>query len=127
MKETNFQRILTTAFKQSGATVFNIHGHGMQVAGIPDLYIAHSIWTGWLELKTGTNKATRLQLKTLRCLSDAHVNAYILIEIKPRMVVKDSLENIIGYLPFMSNDLDGIELLNRLKDISDQWPLTSSS
>lgn len=120
MKETNFQRILVTSFRQSGAIVFNTHGHGMQVAGIPDLYVASNIWTGWLELKTGTNKATLLQLRTLRCLTDANVNAYILIESKPRIIVKNCLGGIIGYLPFMSNDLDGIELLNRLKVIMEQ-------
>jgi len=119
MKETNFQRILSTSLKQAGAIVFNIHGHSMQVAGIPDLYVAHKTWTGWLELKTGTNKVTLLQQHTLRRLEATGVNVFILTERKPKILVKDSYETMIGQLPFMTNKLDGNELLEGLAHISE--------
>jgi len=114
MKENNFQRILVKSLRECGAVVFNIHGHAMQVAGIPDLYIAHPVWTGWLELKTGNNPATKLQSSTLKRLIDCGVHAYILVANKPRMVLKCYDGEIIGYIPFMTNDIDGIAFLNKL-------------
>ena len=117
MKETNFQRALVISLKECGATVFNIHGHAFQIAGVPDLYIAHKIWTGWLELKTGNNPATLLQQHTLKKLYDCEVSAYILIGNKPRMIVKLYDGTIVGSAPFMTNDIDGIEFLNELKSI----------
>lgn len=117
MKEVNFQKILVTAFRQAEALVFNIHGHSMQIAGIPDLYVAHRIWTGWLELKTGANKATKLQINTLRRLEATGVNVFILIERKPKIYVKDSYETMVAQLPFMTNNVDGTELLGRLANI----------
>ncbi len=119
MKETNFQRILVTSFKQAGALVFNIHGHSMQIAGIPDLYVAHKVWTGWLELKTGVNKATKLQISTLRKLEVMGVNVLILVERKPKIIVKDSYETMIAQFPFMTNNLDGEELLDGLAFVSE--------
>lgn len=117
MKETNFQRALIQSLKECGATVFNIHGHSYQVAGIPDLYVAHTIWSGWLELKTGNNPATLLQKHTLNKLYDCGVSAYILIGNKPKMIVKFYDGTTIGFIPFMTNDIDGIEFLNGLKSI----------
>lgn len=119
MKENNFQRILVKSLRECGTIVFNIHGHAMQVAGIPDLYIAHKIWTGWLELKTGTNKATKLQQQTLKKLYDCGINAYILVGNKPRIIVKVYDGETIGDIPFMTNDIDGISFLNQLKHIDD--------
>jgi len=114
MKETNFQRILIKSLRECGATVFNIHGHAMQVAGIPDLYVAHKIWSGWLELKCGNNPPTKLQSHTLKKLNDSGVEAYILVEDKPRMILRKHSMEIVGYIPLLSNSLDGIEFLNKL-------------
>lgn len=117
MKERNFQTLLVKALRDSGAIVFNIHGHAMQVAGIPDLYVAHTIWIGWLELKTGTNKITILQSRALKQLEDRGVDAVIILARKPKIIVKMSDETIIGVIPFMSNNIDGIEFLKRLSYI----------
>lgn len=119
MKEVNFQKILVTAFRQAGAIVFNIHGHAMQIAGIPDLYVAHKIWTGWLELKTGENATTKLQTRTLGSLEAAGVNVFILLERKPKIIVKNSCKSIVANLPFMTCTPSGIELLGRLKSITE--------
>ncbi len=117
MKETNFQKILVKSLRECGTVVFNIHGHSMQVAGIPDLYIAHKIWSGWLELKTGNNPVTKLQQHTLKQLYDWGINAYILVGNKPRIIVKLYSGEIVGHISFMSNDIDGIAFLNQLKGI----------
>ncbi len=117
MKESNFQKILVKSLRECGTVVFNIHGHAFQVAGIPDLYVAHKIWSGWLELKTGNNPATKLQQHTLKQLYDCHINAYILVGNKPRIIVKLYDGEIVGDISFMSNDIDGISFLNQLKAI----------
>ena len=118
MKESNFQSLLVRSLRESGAIVFNIHGHAMQMAGIPDLYVAHSIWKGWLELKTGNNPVTKLQQHTLKKLHDCEVNAYVLVANKPRMIIKLHEETIVGHISFMTNNIDGIEVLNKLREVS---------
>ncbi len=117
MKETNFQRVLVKSLRECGVVVFNIHGHAMQVAGIPDLYVAHTIWSGWLELKTGNNPVTKLQQHTLKQLYDCNINAYILVGNKPRIIVKLYSEETVGHISFMTNNIDGIGFLNQLKGI----------
>lgn len=118
MKESNFQSLLVKSLRESGAIVFNIHGHAMQMAGIPDLYVAHNLWEGWLELKTGNNPATKLQQHTLKKLYDCGVNAYVLVANKPRMIIKLHEGSIVGYISFMTNNIDGIEVLNKLREAS---------
>lgn len=118
MKESNFQSLLVKSLRESGAIVFNIHGHAMQMAGIPDLYVAHNIWEGWLELKAGNNPVTKLQQHTLKKLHDCGVNAYALVANKPRMIIKLHEETIVGYISFMTNNIDGIEVLNKLREAS---------
>ena len=49
-KESALQIAMKLALEKSGAFVFNCHGSEFQRAGMPDLWIAHHIWTGWLEL-----------------------------------------------------------------------------
>lgn len=118
MKETSFQSILVKSLREAGAVVFNIHGHAMQIAGIPDLYVAHPIWTGWLELKAGTNVATKLQQHTLRKLTACGIDAVVLLANKPRMTVKiyTAKEKVItiGHMAFISNNIDGIEFLKSI-------------
>lgn len=118
MKETNFQKILVASFRSCGAIVFNLHGHSMQVAGIPDLYVAHTIWSGWLELKTGTNPLSKLQERTMRGLeSTKGINAFVLTERKPKILVKNSYGDILSHIPFISNTIDGTEILGFLSRI----------
>lgn len=119
MKESNFQRILVKSLRECGAVVFNVHGHAYQIAGIPDLYVAHPIWNGWLELKTGNNPLTKLQTKTLKNLEAAKVRVFTLVEKKPRILVKDSDGTILSHIPFLINDLDGIDVLRNLEKVSE--------
>lgn len=60
MKENQFQSQIKAMLQSVGAYVFNIHGHAMQESGVPDIWVAHSKWTGFLELKVGS-KYTPLQ------------------------------------------------------------------
>ena len=66
MKENEFQsRVVRSLFYQ-GAWTFNVHGHGMQRPGVPDLLVVHRSWKGWLELKVGKNKPSAIQCKVMQ-------------------------------------------------------------
>jgi len=78
MLERAFQKQVIKWLKSKGAVVYNIHGHAMQQRGIPDLYVAHWRWQGWLELKTGNNKLSTLQEIEIGKLQSRNVNALVL-------------------------------------------------
>jgi len=59
--ETAFSRELKLIIQSVGGIYFKIHGHAMQESGWPDSYISHPFWRGWVELKNGDRKVTKLQ------------------------------------------------------------------
>lgn len=61
MKERGFQQQVKKQLQKQAAFIINIHGHGMQIRGLPDLFIIHRKWKGFLELKVGKNKCTVIQ------------------------------------------------------------------
>jgi len=61
MKENKFQTQVKKQLENQGAFVINLHGHMMQRSGLPDLFILHMKWDGFLELKVEENKASILQ------------------------------------------------------------------
>lgn len=61
--EAQFQKSVVHALKSRGAFVFNVHGQVMQSSGMPDLWVGHELWTGWLELKFGEGRYKPLQVK----------------------------------------------------------------
>ena len=61
MKESKFQKQIKKQLESQAAFVINVHGHGMQMRGLPDLQIIHRKWKGWLELKVEKNEASVLQ------------------------------------------------------------------
>ena len=42
--------------------VLSVHGHAMQAPGWPDLYVAHSRWSGWIELKMPRGSLSGIQV-----------------------------------------------------------------
>lgn len=78
MRESKFQQDVIDAFKGLGAEVFNVHGHGMQAAGWPDLQVYHPTWTGHLELKVGVGRLSTLQKIRIQSLVDRGTEAYVL-------------------------------------------------
>ena len=74
MRESKFQTTIISYFLNDldvPHRSLNLHGHAMQGAGWPDLYIVGPVWSGWLELKIGRNKTTPLQAKRLRDIWDS--------------------------------------------------------
>jgi len=64
-KEALFQSKIKGLLEKEGAFVFNCHGGGMQRAGMPDIWVQHLKWDGWIELKTDRRKLESLQEVTI--------------------------------------------------------------
>lgn len=77
MRESKFQKDLVDRLEKFNAEVFHVHGQSVyQESGWPDLYVAHSKWTGWLELKVWPNKLDQIQELTLKKLAHHGVQAW---------------------------------------------------
>lgn len=75
-KESSFQTTLMKRLHKEGAMVFNMCGSGFQISGIPDLYVAHMRWTGWLELKV-KSKLSDPQKRVISELVHRRVPAFV--------------------------------------------------
>lgn len=64
--ETKFCQALCKATPSSWK--FNVHGHAMQRRGVPDLYICHPKFRGWIELKVDKNTPSSEQISNFRQL-----------------------------------------------------------
>jgi len=104
MKEREFQKRVIKLLRNDGGVVFNVHGHGMQTPGWPDLYIAlpaselYDPWSGWVELKVGKNKATALQAHRIKQLQGVSCPACVLRLLEwplCQLELKDSTNNYL--------------------------------
>ncbi len=50
----------------------------MQMAGVPDLLVVHRSWSGFLELKVGTNKLSGIQRKVMKDITARNFPCYVL-------------------------------------------------
>ena len=94
MNERKFQREVVQTFEGLGCFTFNVHGHSMQKAGIPDLFVSHPTWCGWLELKVGEGKASAIQRKQILELRRTSSSAWIL-RWKDGICTIEDLERVI--------------------------------
>lgn len=79
MKEGDFQKWFIKTLKLCGALTFNVHGHGMQAVGWPDVYVAHRMYHGWVELKAGSGgRLSQFQKDRIHMLLDHGVPAVVL-------------------------------------------------
>ena len=60
VKESKWTKGVCGEMTKCNALVFACVGGVMQTAGWPDRYVAHKLWTGWLEFK---GEKTRLTIK----------------------------------------------------------------
>ena len=77
MKESVFQKELIDKLYSQGAWLFNIHGHAMQKAGVADLLVVHRRWTGFLELKTEDNTASKKQIDVDKDLQKRYFPSFV--------------------------------------------------
>lgn len=61
MKENKFQSKVKKQLESQAAFIINVHGHGMQMRGLPDLFVIHRDWKGFLELKVEKGKCSAIQ------------------------------------------------------------------
>lgn len=108
-----FQDKVSKMLNHCGGTYFKLHGHAMQASGLPDCYIAHRIWRGWLELKVDGNKLSAVQKFTIRDLNSHGDIALVLryMNIDNHVYICDEEEH--AHMKFEWNDhLRGADLLN---------------
>ena len=75
--ESELTRALCKDLERMNALVFSVVGNRMQRPGLPDRYVAHRRWQGWLEFKASRGKLTEAQRITLRELNSRGVNTYV--------------------------------------------------
>lgn len=114
--ETSFRKDINTLLDGSGAVVFKVVGDMRQGIGWPDIYIAHPIWTGWLELKCNNNTCSAQQALCLRDLRRNKVPAFVLRRIdKTRAVLEFEGNKVIGKAVGAVELTDCYLFLRRLK------------
>ena len=116
MKEREFQKRIIKMVRDDGGIVFNVHGHGMQTPGWPDLYIAlpeselFDSWQGWVELKVGKNKATPLQEHRITQLQKVGCPACVLRLLGWPMCQIEHKDSALNYLRL-------VEVLGEVEEI----------
>jgi hypothetical protein len=76
--ESKFQGKVIKWFESCAAKCFHIHGNVFQQDGIPDLFVAHRVWHGWIELKVDKHQCEPLQRKFIKDLRDRYVSVAVL-------------------------------------------------
>lgn len=126
MSESTISQKLCDALRKMGSVVFKIHGHAMQQPGIPDFYLAHPLWQGWIETKGATTKLTPLQATFLRKLQVNGANAYVLRFLDSRRWRIETETDILRYFE-TKNWADGAaQLLQILNGLTTNGPRAST-
>ena len=97
MRESEFQRKVIRYWTGIAGKVYNIHGHGYQEQGIPDLYICHQEWTGWLELKAEHTAVSAIQRYQIKELCKRKVPAWFVRWTPEKIIHFTSANEILGY------------------------------
>lgn len=77
MNEAQWKARLRREFDTCGVSL-SLHGHMMQAPGWPDLYVATTIWDGWIELKAFEGELSMAQRMVGRKLTVAAKNFVVL-------------------------------------------------
>ena len=123
MKENAFQSKLVRICKGQGAWVFNIWGSIMQRSGVPDLYITHPKFRGWVELKVGTGKPSGAQVANIHHLQECNDVAFVVTHSKDGYIYYDFLDG--GGLYCDSQKDFWVDPMKCLQETWDQWSTAS--
>lgn len=77
MTESKWTAQLRRALEARGACCLKLHGHSMQAAGWPDLYVAARGCSRWVEVKARGGRQDVLQHAIMRQLRAAGVEAHV--------------------------------------------------
>jgi len=78
MRESHFQKKVVKILKDKGCWVMNVHGERMQKRGVPDLLVIGLAWKGFLEIKVGSNKCTKIQKVVMERIEKRNFPVYVL-------------------------------------------------
>ncbi len=112
MTENEWAKTIVKMLRRCNALVLNTHGEQYQQPGWPDLYIAHSFYCGWIELKGVKTLLEPHQKKILKGLSARGVPAYIARY--PNLI--QNYEGVLLY-KFESTGLALLQTLQRIEEV----------
>ncbi len=101
MNESAYTKKLRKRLIEEGAVVWKWHGSGMGINGVPDLYVASTLWSGWIEVKVARNKASASQSARIEELNQRCVDAFVLRGPDHQIERPDGTIN--GHLDWSSN------------------------
>lgn len=104
--ESTKTRALCEDLKRLNTKIFSIVGNRMQEPGIPDRYISHKLWHGWIEFKDEGTQLTEKQAYLIRELNKRQPASAFVIRFP------DRIEDHEGSL--MIRFVDAKDLLKRL-------------
>jgi len=110
MTESDFQGKLVHSLRNCNAIVLAFAGSKFQIPGIPDTYVAHSKWVGWIEFKGAKTKIDIKQTQLIKMLKYREVSAFIVRE--PNIICDAQGAVITTFIEGSGNSL--LDTLKRL-------------
>lgn len=92
MPEAAVVRRLKRTLESEGALVIKYRPGNGQRAGVPDLYVAHPEWHGWIEAKSGRGRVTDIQRAVMEMLEARGVPVCVVHDDE----IRDPRENLIA-------------------------------
>ena len=116
MKENEFASKLTRALRKCNAEVLSVVGNRMQASAWPDIYVAHTYWTGWIEFKGEKTLLRNDQKIMIERLIARNVYAFV---VRYPNRIQNSKEILLSTF----TTFDAADLLRKLRDLSCQTSL----
>lgn len=104
MRESSFTADVAKRLKAAGALTFKIHGGPYGRAGVPDMFVADTRWSGWIEFKVGRNKVTPVQQAAMYALTKRGVNAVVLRATEEELLIEDADGTRRASLPWRARE-----------------------
>ena len=79
MRESPWTAKVCAGLSEHGAQVIAIVGHEFQERGIPDRWVHHPYWTGWLEFKGKLTRVEPHQARMIRRMNAIRPNTALIV------------------------------------------------
>ena len=96
--EHDFTRWIGEILKKVNAKVYPIVGHERQPPGLPDRYIVHRRWSGWLEMKRGQGGVRTDQRVVMKDFLTRGVTAFIVRWMGSKVLLQNVITHDISEL-----------------------------
>ena len=77
MTESKFRKVICRKIRDMGGIIIPYVGSAMQFKGVPDIYLAHRRYCGFIEFKGEDTKINQVQTKVMMSLRNKGAKAYI--------------------------------------------------